>query len=184
MLNETINRVKDRENQRRWNDITETIVWGKGYFRTQRVRHEYSEWIQQYHWDYFLTSTFRATRKDPYYALKYVWKECEKSYARRGFLVSEPFQSGDVHIHGLVSGWGAGWKPEIELPWELWSRLFKRFGRATVGECNNRGAVASYCSKYLLKQQSRVCDYYEVFGTSEVWEVGQVVNPGGYAVDN
>jgi len=169
--------------------------------RGNKQRQEYAEFLQGYNWDYFLTATFRqkriyhpqaqieglwykppsanrsytvdAPRKEPYYALQSVWHELEQSSVARAFLVAEPHQSGDVHIHGIVSGAGPGWRPEMALPWDIWSGLFKRFGRANVELCNSQGAVSSYCSKYLLKQQSRVCDFYEVFGSKFAWHNGR-----------
>ncbi|MBA7552251.1 hypothetical protein ES705_44809 [subsurface metagenome] len=141
--------------------------------RDNTIRQEYAEFLQGYHWDYFLTSTFRKPRKEPYYALQSVWHELRKSFVARAFLVVEPHQSGDLHIHGLVAGTGAGWRPEIALPWDIWTGLFKRFGRAKVEACNTQEAVTGYCAKYLLKQQSRVCDYYEVFGNKLAWHNGR-----------
>jgi hypothetical protein len=141
--------------------------------RGNTIRQEYSEWLQDYNWDYFLTSTFRRQRQEPYYALQSVWHELKKSFVARAFLVAEPHQSGDLHIHGLAAGTGGGWRPEIALPWDIWQGLYKRFGRAKVEACNSQEAVTGYCAKYLLKQQSRVCDYYEVFGTKLAWINGK-----------
>ena len=141
--------------------------------RDSSTRAAYAEWLQKYNWDYFLTSTFRQPRKEPYYALQSVWHELKKTFVARAFLVVEPHQSGDLHIHGLAAGTGPGWRPEIALPWEIWAGLFKRFGRAKVEAANSREAVTGYCAKYLLKQQSRVCDYYEVFGSKFAWRDGR-----------
>jgi len=140
--------------------------------RNGSTRMAYAEWLQGYNWDYFLTSTFRRPRKEPYYALQSVWHELEKYHGDRAFLVAEPHQSGDLHVHGLVAGPGPGWVPGISLPWDIYEGLFKRFGRARVESANSQGAVSSYCAKYLLKQQSRVCDYYEVFGDKREWRDG------------
>jgi hypothetical protein len=140
--------------------------------RGSNTRQAYAEWLQGYYWDYFVTSTFRVARKEPYYALQSVWHELRKSNVFRSFLVAEPHQSGDLHIHGLVAGRGPGWEPEIALPWDMFDSLFHRFGRARVEACNNHEAVSMYCAKYLLKQQSRVCDYYEVFGSKGAWKDG------------
>ncbi|MBA7540092.1 hypothetical protein ES705_32381 [subsurface metagenome] len=141
-------------------------------YRGELIRQQYAEWLQGYNWDYFLTSTFRRPRIEPYYAIQSVWHELQKSFVARAFLVVEPHQSGDLHIHGLAAGAGPGWRPELALPWEIWSGLFKRFGRAKVEACNSQEAVTGYCAKYLLKQQSRACDYYEVFGNKFAWHNG------------
>lgn len=142
--------------------------------RGSRVRERYAEWLQGYRWDYFATATFRQPRKEPYYALKHVWHELHThSNVDRAFLVAEPFQSGDLHIHGLLAGDDA-WRPYMELPWNIWQGLFDRFGRAKVETVNDANAVAMYCAKYLLKQQSRVCDYYEIFGNKHFWQNGKL----------
>ncbi|GAJ20077.1 unnamed protein product, partial [marine sediment metagenome] len=33
-------------------------------------------------------------------AIQSVWHELQKSFVSRAFLVAEPHQSGDLHIHG------------------------------------------------------------------------------------
>jgi len=81
--------------------------------RGNLIRQQYAEFLQGYNWDYFLTSTFRQPRKEPYYALQSVWHELQKSFVARAFMVAEPHQSGDLHIHGLAAGAGPGWQPEM-----------------------------------------------------------------------
>lgn len=139
------------------------------------IRKQYSEFLQGYYWDDFITTTFRSPRKEPFYALKQVEAELLKHNVSMGFLACEPFQSGDLHIHGIVAGMPPGWKPEIDLPWDIWSGLFERFGRSKVEMCNSQESVTAYCSKYVLKQQSRVCDYYSLFGEPMNWE-GRRIN--------
>jgi hypothetical protein len=141
--------------------------------RGDTIRQEYAGWLQSYNWDDFLTVTFRKPRIEPYYALQSVWHALQGYNVARSFLVAEPHQSGELHIHGLASGPGPAWRPGIALPWDIWGGLFKRFGRAKVEACNSQGAVSMYCAKYLLKQQSRVCDYYEVFGNKLAWHEGR-----------
>jgi len=141
--------------------------------RGNKIRQDYAEWLQGYNWDYFLTSTFRKPRRDPYYALQGVWRVLKQHFVARAFLVAEPFQSGDLHIHGLAAGRGPSWYPELQLPWDIWAGLFKRFGRAKVEACNSQEAVTGYCAKYLLKQQSSMSDFYEIFGSKNAWQDGR-----------
>jgi len=172
--------------------------------RTQKEREQYSEWLQTYRWDYFLTATFdpgkgcaihakgesqyvmdRVTgqavrseytrgRKEPYSALKAVSGELVKHNVARAFLVAEPHQSGDLHIHGIVAGSVRNGRNLMESPGEIWSALFKRFGGAKVEPVHGAGQVCMYCSKYVLKQQSRTADYYEVYGNKLAWERGKL----------
>jgi hypothetical protein len=106
--------------------------------------------------------------------MKGVWHELKKYNVSRAFMGVEPHTSGDLHIHGVVAGRyspasGLVWKPEIKLPWEIWSGLFHRFGRAKVELCNSTEAVTGYCAKYVLKG-SRRADHYDVFGGKESWQ--------------
>lgn len=141
---------------------------------TRQTKEYYANWLQQYQWDDFLTVTFRSARREPYYALQHVWHELQRHHVARAFLACEPFQAcGDIHIHGIVAGRGPGWYPEIQLPWEIWDGLFHRFGRSKVEACNSHEAVTMYCAKYILKQQDRVADYYEVFGNKYAWRDGR-----------
>lgn len=143
--------------------------------RGQQTREAYAEFLQGYNWDYFMTSTFRRPHHEPYYALQSVWHDLNhNSGVGRAFLVAEPHQSGDLHVHGLLAGTGEGWLPGLALPWDIHQCLFKRFGRAKVGACNSQEAVTGYCAKYLLKQQSRVCDFYELFGGKREWHDGKI----------
>lgn len=156
--------------------------------RNNTVREQYAKWLQGYRWDYFLTSTFRSPRHEPYYAIKHVWHELHDGHnIARAFLVAEPHQSGDLHIHGITAGSKlepfAGVEPRgyygvqgnnIDTPAGTWEGLFKRFGRAKVEPCNSHEAVSMYCAKYLLKQQHRACDYYEIFGNKYAWERGRM----------
>ena len=146
-----------------------------------QVKQGYAEWLQGYNWDYFLTATFRKPRKEPYYALQQVWGVLQQHNVARGFLAAEPHKTGDLHIHGIVAGTELPNKGyfgvdgnNIDTPEGIWSGLFKRFGRAKVEPCNSRESVTAYCSKYILKQQSRVCDYYEVIGNKLSWERGKI----------
>lgn len=150
--------------------------------RGTEVKEQYAEWLQGYRWDDFLTVTFRQSRKEPYYALRHVGNALRNSHnVARAFLVAEPHQSGDLHIHGIIAGsevQGRGFYGvegnNMDTPTGIWGDMFRRFGRSKVEPCKNHEAVSMYCSKYILKQQSRVCDYYEVIGNKLAWERGRL----------
>jgi hypothetical protein len=139
----------------------------------------WATFLKEFHWDYFFTSTFRAPRREPYYAMKGVWHELRHFNVARAFMGVEPHKSGDLHIHGIAAGMYrsvgmvgmVGWKPEIALPWDIWQGLFHRFGRAKVEECNSYEAVTAYCAKYVLKGQ-RLADHYDIFGEAGAWNKG------------
>lgn len=151
--------------------------------RSCSMRESYSDWLKTYNWDYFMTATFRSPRKEPYYAMESVNRVLEKHNVARTFLGCEPFQSGDLHIHGILAGPGPGWFPVIDMPWQIWESLFHAFGRSKVGTCRSTEAVSAYCSKYILKQQSRVCDYYSIYGTDLDWKNGILDKRQGVLID-
>jgi hypothetical protein len=155
--------------------------------RDGKTKEAYADWLQSKPWDYFLTTTFRSPRKEPYYAIKHVWNTLKPHGIGRAFLACEPHQSGDLHIHGIVAGLmtrqsigdgGEIYVPtrykrdgqlRLDPPEVIWGDLFKVFGRSKVELCRSNEDVAGYCAKYVLKQQSRVCDYYGVFGGRRQW---------------
>lgn len=129
------------------------------------------EFKREEYWSWRGSSIGGKPRREPYYAIKNVWQELVLYDVKRGFLVAEPHQSGDLHIHGIIAG-GLPKQEPIALPWDIWHGLFDRFGRAKVEAPNKHQCVTMYCSKYLLKQQHRACDYYEVFGDAVYWRSG------------
>ena len=133
------------------------------------IRESYSEFLQRYHWDYFFTTTFRSPRREPYYAMKNVYTTLKRHNVGRAFIGVEPHSSGDLHCHGVMAGYPPEWKPEIDLPWNIWTSLHRRFGRSKVEACNSQAKVSSYCSKYILKAQSSALDHYGLFGTKTAW---------------
>lgn len=149
--------------------------------RVGDTRIEYAEFLMRYYWEDMITVTFKKPRKEPYYAAKAVWNTLRDFNATKAFLGVEPHQSGDLHIHGLVSGNIRGWKPELKLPWDIWHGLYYGYtkgngvkmpghGRSTVSLCNSPEKVTMYCAKYILKQQDRVCDYYYIYGDKFAWD--------------
>jgi len=148
--------------------------------RVGDTRIKYAEFLMKYYWEDFITVTFRKPRKEPYYAAKAVWNSLKHFNVTKAFLAVEPHQSGDLHIHGIISGNIRGWQPELKLPWDIWEGLFSGYvneygmkvpgyGRSKVELCNSSERVTMYCAKYILKQQSRVADYYYIYGDKFAW---------------
>lgn len=172
MRTKEANKLRMQETRDRLHDA-DCLADGPGW-RGGRTKAQYAEWLQGFNWDYFMTATFRKPRVEPYYALKAVFGELENYGVARAFLGAEPFQSGDLHIHGILAGPAPDWRPGISLPWDIWNGLFVKFGRAKVEACNNLESVTAYCAKYVLKQQSRVCDYYAIHGLKVHWDGGRL----------
>lgn len=134
------------------------------------IRKQYSDFLQTKHWDYFVTVTYRSPRKEPYYALNGAWRVLKSNHVGKAFLVAEPHQTGDLHLHGLVAGYPPGWKPEMSLPFDMWGDLYKAFGRSAVSPIAEIGGVTSYCAKYVLKSEYSA-DLYELFGNQVAWSI-------------
>jgi len=134
-----------------------------------QARDAYARYLQSFNWDYFLTVTFRKDFRDGIKALDYVWDTLHYDcFAKRAFLSSEKhrYPSRDVHIHGLISDYDGSWRPNMCLPWEMWSIMFKRFGRSRVEAISRSEQVTAYCSKYVSKRLSE----YGFFGAPTFWE--------------
>ena len=151
--------------------------------RTQVEREAYAEFLQTFKWESFFTVTFRKPRKEPYYAMQSVFHTLERECSvSRAFMGVEPHQSGDLHIHGLAAGFrlegsqfpNGVFENPIADPRDMFSTLFKVYGRSKVEACRDQGRVSNYCAKYILKQQSRCADFYEFFGTKKAWECGRI----------
>lgn len=151
-------------------------------FRGEVEKSAMAEYLKSYRWDDFITVTFdpeksytKTGRKEPYYASKTVWNElAENNNVARAFIAVEPHQSGDLHIHGLIAGSIRSNGNLIYPENVIWQNLFDKYGRSKVEKCRDVPAVTDYCAKYILKQQSRVCDYYNFYGNRLAWQRGKI----------
>lgn len=166
-LRKRIARMQEKES------LSDTEILANKY-RSQALREKYAAYLQEYYWEDFFTITFRSPRKEPYYAAKSIWNELVRYNVKKAFIAIEPHQSGDLHAHGIMSGNIRGWLPEMALPWDIWGGVHKRFGRSKIEACNSPEAVTMYVTKYLLKQQTRVCDYYYLMGDKFAWDNSRV----------
>lgn len=64
------------------------------------------------------------------------------------FAATEPHRSGDVHVHGLVCTRPKGL---AHSPAEVWSSLFRTYGRSEFRQSRSPTAVSTYCAKYVCK---------------------------------
>lgn len=101
--------------------------------------------------------------------MKHVYNALKQNNIGKVFMGVEPFVSGDLHIHGLISGRGPGWLPEVDPPKKVWDNLFHKFGRARVENCHSLENVSGYCSKYIMKKQNGYMDHYDFFGDKNAW---------------
>lgn len=136
--------------------------------RDFQVRSAYSDYLQSQHWDYFITVTFRSNWRDSIKAHEAVWDRLHfDCFAERAFLAVERhhYPNWNCHVHGLVSGYSGDWKPEMLLPWKMWEKLFRAFGRTSVEEVKSPEDVSAYCSKYVIKKMSD----YGFYGAATLW---------------
>ena len=134
-----------------------------------RAREAYSSYLESLSWDYYATVTFRKPWRDTIKAHEAVWgvlhSEC---HAKRAFVAVEKhrFPSKEVHVHALISDYDGSWRPNVLLPWDMWSKLFHHFGRTQVEAINSTADVAAYCSKYVVKSLSD----YAFYGAPNFWD--------------
>lgn len=122
---------------------------------TKDERHALSEWLSLFPWTFFITVTFRwwarPEQAQPHF--EYVRSALARYRPEHLFLGSELHKKGDLHIHGLYAeGQGAyvaGFGAPRDI--DIWSTLFKRFGRSKVEPVRSIEAVAAYCTKYVTK---------------------------------
>jgi hypothetical protein len=140
-------------------NVFENIPFIPGY----SVKEAYANYISQFVWDYFITQTFRAPRRDYLYAVKLVWETLENIFgATRGFMAVEPFKfSGDLHLHLLAR---FAFNPEVRAA-SIWKYLFKAYGRNRVEQSRDGIAVSRYCAKYVVKRGY----HYEFCGDKAGW---------------
>lgn len=129
-----------------------------------------SDWLQTYHWDYFLTVTTRWPRRDAISFMRDInaqfcesetslWSNPDRIYLPgRIFLACEPHRyRGSLHAHGLLAGLPGLYPPKV-----FQKALDLRFGRSRVERCRNQSYVAGYCAKYVTKITDG--DNYDFFG--------------------
>jgi hypothetical protein len=139
---------------------------------------EYANWIHGLtSWQVYFTGTFRwpasldsAVRGFKKFMMKQ-YHECNY------FAAFEPFPSGyGWHNHSLIERPGR----DIYCK-EMWSAWFQRFGRNKVELIRSREDVASYASKYCVKQAIGK-GWYEVHVWKPSCQPGALLNfPEGLA---
>ena len=121
----------------------------------------YSDFLQRYPWDFYITTTFRKPRVDGIYWSGKLWKALEKMGASRAFIAVEPHKYEGIHLHALSRQhpWDDGVKPGT-----IWKYCFKAFGRTTVDKIDGVVAVSRYCAKYVVKENQ-----FEFMGDKHAW---------------
>lgn len=121
----------------------------------QQILQNYSDFIQKFTWEHFITVTFRRPRRDCIYNAEQVWNVlCRYQSIQRAFLISEPHTTGFLHYHGLFIPWSSlrGFQPAKSDGFQ--TELTRVFGWSVVSPVNNMQEVAGYCAKYVMKSQS------------------------------
>jgi len=132
----------------RFRDDEETIA-----ARTMLNRQSHLGWqelLDRYHWDWFLTITFKKPRKDVILALNSVESGLKRFYSHPTYFVAAEYhQEGTVHVHGLFR-WCRGCLSEGNASL-LWQQLFSSFGRSEVRTPILKADVIKYTTKYCTK---------------------------------
>lgn len=122
-----------------------------------QLRLDYSDWLQSLPWDYFVTITCRADRRDPLAFLRDIEAQEISERIRRGFWAIEPHKRGEIHAHGIIAVYhhviSTRYSGDHDLasPYQFWANFFRSFGRSRVDCVRSRENVTGYCSKYVTK---------------------------------
>lgn len=123
---------------------------------TLEERDALAEWLETFKWTFFLTVTFRwwARPEQAQSHFEYVRRALARYHPERLFLGAELHKKGDLHLHGIYAEGDGAYTPGFGTPRaiDIWSLLYKRFGRSKVEAVRNPAAVVSYCTKYVTKQ--------------------------------
>lgn len=110
---------------------------------------EWGKWLSSKEWDYFLTITSRepvpAHRGES--VLNAIGRTLETHNPECVFLCGEKHLSLAMHFHGLYKSA----RGKLTYASAIWSHLFEVFGRSDVKPPRDKGAVAAYVSKYVVK---------------------------------
>lgn len=141
-----------------------------------------SDWLQTYHWDYFITVTTRYPRRDAISFMRDIYGQMSATESSlwsnpdglhlpgRIFLACEPHRlQHRLHAHGLMAGLPGMYPPKVFA-----KALDLRFGRSRVEACRNQSYVAGYCAKYVSKFTDG--DNYDFFGQWELMPQGKTLD--------
>jgi len=117
------------------------------------LKEGWSEFLDRYVWDGFVTVTFREPRL-PHHAdstLNEVAKVLRRHTNRHFFLGGELHVNRTLHVHGLLQLPARDPAVKRIQGTDLWRELFERFGRSQVSAVQANEAVSIYVSKYCVK---------------------------------
>ena len=119
-------------------------------------------WIQSQDWDDFITITFRKEIRDRVFSIKRASAGLlNATWVSRALLVAEKgnLTPSACHVHGLVA-YHDDCFSKYEHRTAAWSNLFNACGRSRIEPIVTKAAVASYCSKYITKDQDFEWNFY------------------------
>ncbi len=117
------------------------------------LKEGWSEFLDRYVWDAFVTVTYRDARL-PHHAdssLNEIAKVLRRHTHRHFFLGGELHVNRSLHVHGLLQLSAADPAAKRVQGRDLWRELFERFGRSQVSPVQANEAVSIYVSKYCVK---------------------------------
>ena len=128
------------------------------------LRESYATLIHNYPWDFYITQTYRTTRRDGIINPLRFWHILNSKFgSSRCFVAVEHHKLDGIHLHALSRH---TWNPNVS-PSHIWKYLFKTYGRVRVEapRHSSTALVTWYCSKYLVKDGFE----YHFFGYPEAW---------------
>jgi len=123
----------------------------KSVLEKELLQQAYSEHLNSFPWDIYLTQTFKRTRRDGTNAVSSVWRILEDKFdCVRAFIAVEPHYLDGIHLHGLLRC--IPWQDN--LPIRMSKYLMKAFGWNTYSLARSQGIISWYCTKYVVKENN------------------------------
>ena len=123
------------------------------YALKTELKDAWSEFLDRYVWDAFVTVTYRDARHAHHAqsSLREIGKVIRRHTQRHYFLGGELHVSRALHVHGLLQLPARDPAAKRAQATDLWRELFDRFGRSQVSAVQANEAVSIYVSKYCVK---------------------------------
>ena len=124
-----------------------------------QVKGELATWLTTWHWDWFMTGTFRESYSVQ--AARRAWERWTRHICWGGWFVAFELTNRNgkavPHVHALVNcdasanlgpGRAAAWDPYDSKAWQGW---LKSYGRCKIERYDPERGAAEYVSKYVTK---------------------------------
>ena len=126
---------------------------------SDELRNAYAQFVSDHEFNYYITQTFKHTRRDATVAARSVGQMYEYYGASHSFVAVEPHKLDGIHLHSLVNF------PEPP-PIDRLKRQSDKYGFYNLQYLTEETfTVANYCAKYVTKGNE-----YFLMGSPGAWK--------------